>query len=345
MDPLPEIRENFNISDYNTMGVDAKVRYFASVENAEQIRSLLSNTEYEHIPLYVLGGGSNVLFMNDYAGMVLHMSLLGKKVIREDDDHIWLKIGAGENWHELVCYCVEKGWGGIENLSLIPGTAGAAPIQNIGAYGVELESVFESLTAIDRNTGTEESFSKEACAFGYRDSIFKQKFKGKYIITSITLRLQKDPQVNLSYHALKNALDLKGIDQPDIKDVSNAVIEIRKSKLPDPQQLGNAGSFFKNPVITLSEFNELKEEYPEIPHYKAENGVKIPAAWLIDQCGWKGKKKGNVGVHKDQALVLVNYGKAKGEEILQFSEEIKASVRQRFGISLNMEVNVVGNPA
>jgi UDP-N-acetylmuramate dehydrogenase len=335
------IQENFNLSDYNTMGIAAKARYFSSVQTEEELQSLLSNSRFQDTPRLVMGGGSNVLFVNNYEGMVVHINIKGVSVVREDEREVILNVGAGENWHELVLHCVEKGWGGIENLSLIPGSVGAAPIQNIGAYGVELEKVFESLEALEIKTGELKSFNKEECRFGYRDSVFKNKLKGLFVITGVKLRLQKSPTINTSYRALSDKLEEKGIKNPSIKDISKAVIEIRQSKLPDPAEIGNTGSFFKNPVITKKQFEELQSAYPDMPSYPAGGKIKVPAAWLIDQCGWKGKRFGDAGVHKMQALVIVNYGNATGEEIWNLAQKIQVSVKDRFGVLLTPEVNIV----
>ncbi|HBX66964.1 MAG: UDP-N-acetylenolpyruvoylglucosamine reductase [Balneola sp.] len=342
MSNLPSIREHVDISSYNTMGIAAKARYFVSVSSTEELRSVIADSELKNLDKFVLGGGSNVLFVDDFDGLIIQMDMKGKNVVEENADSILLKIGAGENWHELVMYCVEKGWGGIENLSLIPGSVGAAPIQNIGAYGVELEEVFEELTAVQVETGEERIFSKAECAFGYRDSIFKNKEKGNYIITHLTLRLQKSPSVNTSYRALSEKLAEEGITNPGIQDISKAVIEIRQSKLPDPAEIGNTGSFFKNPVLPKSEFEELQKNHPDIPHYPSGEDVKVPAAWLIDQCGWKGKRFGDAGVHKMQALVIVNYGNATGNDIWSLATRIQKSVKETFGVALTPEVNIVG---
>lgn len=335
------IQENFNLAEYNTMGLTAKARYFISISSVQQLQTLLADSQFQSLSKFMLGGGSNILFIDDYDGLIIHMDIKGIEIEYEDKNSVLLKIGAGENWHELVIYCIEKGWGGIENLSLIPGSVGAAPIQNIGAYGVELEEVFDSLEAVEIETGEIQTFNKEDCKFGYRDSVFKNELKGAYVITSVKLRLLKNPKINTSYKALSEALARKGISEPTVKDVSDAVIEIRESKLPDPAEIGNTGSFFKNPVISKKQFNQLKTEYPEIPHYPAGEKIKIPAAWLIDQCGWKGRRFGDAGVHKMQALVIVNYGKATGGEIWELAERIQHSVKERFGVDLTPEVNIV----
>lgn len=336
------IREHVDLSDFNTMGVSAKARYFARVLSVEDLREVLQFVHAEKIPVYVLGGGSNVLFIDDYEGLVLLNEIKGQEIQHETEDQVRLKIGAGENWHDLVMHCVSNNWGGIENLSLIPGSVGAAPIQNIGAYGVELEEVFVSLEAIEITTGKRKVFTKEACQFGYRESVFKRELKGRFVITSIVLELQKHPKVNTSYRALSDALMEKGIAKPTIKEVSDTVIEIRQSKLPDPSKIGNTGSFFKNPVITGKAFEALQKKYPQIPHYPAGEEVKVPAAWLIDECGWKGKRIGDAGVHTMQALVIVNYGNASGAEIWNLAQDIRKSVKEKFGVELAPEVNVVG---
>lgn len=338
---VPDVKENFDLKDHNTMGVRANARYFASVTSANELRQLLLQPDYKVLPKLMLGGGSNLLFVNDFEGLVIHLDIKGREVIEENEEEVLLQIGAGENWHETVMHAVENGWGGIENLSLIPGSVGAAPIQNIGAYGVELEEVFESLEAIDLETGISKTFDKQACRFGYRDSVFKNELKGKYIITHVTLKLQKEPELNTSYRALSEHLEERGISDPTIKDISETVIEIRQSKLPDPAEIGNTGSFFKNPVISAEAFKELQQEYPDIPNYPAGDEIKIPAAWLIDQCGWKGKQIGDAGVHKVHALVIVNYGNATGAEIIELAGKIRNSVFKQFGVELTPEVNIV----
>ncbi len=342
MSQTVNVKEHFDLSNFNTMGLSATARYFASVDSLTDIQQLFSDARFKDLPVFMLGGGSNVLFVEDFEGLIIHLAISGKKVMDEDEDAISLKVGAGENWHTLVQYCVERGWGGIENLALIPGSVGAAPIQNIGAYGVELQEVFKSLEAYEIETGKIRTFNNVQCEFGYRDSVFKKELKGKYIIISVTLSLQKKPVVNVTYRALSDALRAKGIQNPAIKEVNKTVIEIRRSKLPDPSEIGNTGSFFKNPVISKAKFEQLKEVHPDIPSYPIGNKVKIPAAWLIDQCGWKGKRFGDAGVHKKQALVIVNYGNATGDEIWNLAQKIRASVQEKFGVSLTPEVNVVG---
>lgn len=344
---MPEItsdpfRYNVSLAAYTTLGVEVQARKFLSVTSEEQLKQVLKTGEACGEPCLILGGGSNVLFTDDYKGCILHMQIQGREVVMEDQDQVLLRIGAGENWHETVRYCVEKGWGGIENLSLIPGTAGAAPIQNIGAYGVELEEVFVNLEAIELASADKRVFTKEECGFGYRDSIFKDEQKGKFAITYITLRLLKQPRLNISYGAVKSELERRRIGNPTIKDVSDVVIDIRNSKLPDPAELGNAGSFFKNPVISTDAYKALQKTHAHIPGYPIDNEkVKVPAGWLIEQAGWKGKVTGNTGTYKQQALVIVNHGGASGKEILALAERIQASVASEFGIELVPEVNII----
>ncbi len=314
---------------------------FVEIRSLNDLKHAL--TLNPHSSYMFLGGGSNVLFTKDFEGLVLKNSIKGIEVASETEDHVLLKIYSGENWHELVMYCVQRNLGGIENLSLIPGTVGAAPMQNIGAYGVELEKVFVSLEALNLETFEIETFDKETCEFGYRESVFKRKFKGQYFIYSVTLRLDKKPVIHAEYGDIKTVLTDKGIawTEASIKDISDAVIQIRQSKLPDPKEIGNSGSFFKNPVIESAHFDKLKTEYPDIKGFEQYNGIKVPAAWLIEQCGWKGRRVGNTGSHARQALVLVNYGAATGNEVWQLAQDIIGSVREKFGISLEPEVNIV----
>ncbi len=290
-----------------------------------------------------LGGGSNVLFCKDYDGLIIRNNIKGIHIEREDEQYVYLKAYSGEVWHELVMHCVERNWGGIENLSLIPGTVGAAPMQNIGAYGVELEKCFVELEALNLETLELQTFNKEQCQFGYRESVFKRHLKGHYFIYSITLKLDKHPHSNIEYGDIRQILSEKGTapESASIREVSDAIIAIRSSKLPDPKVLGNSGSFFKNPVIPVDQFEKLKTDFPDIKHFPQENGVKVPAAWLIEQCGWKGKRVGETGSHAKQALVLVNYGAAKGEEIYQLALDIIQSVKDKFGILLEPEVNLI----
>ncbi len=337
-----ELKNNISLKHYNTFGIDIRCALFAEVKNVEILSELLQNSELKNQPMLILGGGSNILFTKNYDGLVLKNSLLGIEKIKENKEQVWVRCGAGEVWHEVVLYCIKNNYGGIENLSLIPGLTGAAPMQNIGAYGVELESVFDSLEAFHLKTGESKTFLKAECQFGYRESVFKNKFKNQFIITSVTLRLNKKPVYNISYGAIRETLEKMGVQELSVKAVSDAVIAIRSSKLPDPKVLGNAGSFFKNPEIEQEQFSALKEKFPMVPNYPLENGnVKIPAGWLIEQCGWKGKRVGNTGSHTDQALVLVNYGNATGSEIYNLAMEIKTSVLEKFGIEIVPEVNVI----
>lgn len=330
-----------SLKPYNTFGVEAHCSRLLEITSAHELIELLSSGTLPE-PYLFLGGGSNVLFKSDWPGTVLLNRIKGVRVEWMNDQEALLFAGSGENWHQLVLKSLEFGLGGIENLSLIPGTAGAAPMQNIGAYGVELKDTFDHLKAINLKTLETEIFDKKACAFGYRESVFKHEKKGQYFITEICLKLHKNAPIKDTYGAIRDLLSQKGIDQPSYKDISEVVCEIRKSKLPDPAILGNAGSFFKNPVISEEHYNQLKEKYPTLPSYPAEAGkVKTAAGWLIEQCGWKGKVSGQTGSHKDQALVLVNYGNATGEEIYQCARNIQQDVMDTFGIEFNMEVNII----
>jgi UDP-N-acetylmuramate dehydrogenase len=338
------VKTDVDLQPYNTLNIPARARYFASVKSESQLKEILRHPRTEGLKIVVLGGGSNVLFADDFEGLILHIQITGREVIKESRDHVWLKIGAGENWHQTVRYCVDRGWGGIENLSLIPGTVGAAPIQNIGAYGVELEEVFEWLEAVDIEGRESRRYEKEHCEFGYRDSIFKGELKGIVIVTNVVLRLSKNPELNTSYGAIRSELEKRNIDQPTIRDISDIVIDIRNSKLPNPDLLGNAGSFFKNPIVKEGVYERIKKEYPEAPGYEMGNQkTKVPAGWLIEEAGWKGKVMGNTGTYKQQALVIVNHGGATGGEILKLAGQIKKSVKEKFGIALVPEVNIVGS--
>lgn len=337
-----KIYENHDLSLYNTMGVSANARFFAEVDTEDKLRHILAFAEEKDLRVLVLGGGSNILFVDNFPGLVIHQTSKGVDIVSENDELVEIRVDAGENWHKLVQFCVAKGWGGIENLALIPGNVGAAPIQNIGAYGVELVNVFSRLDALFIETGDIKTFTKEECAFGYRDSVFKKELKGRIVIMSVNLILQKKPSVQLSYKALSDYLEESGITNPGIEEVSKAVTAIRQSKLPDPNEIGNTGSFFKNPVIPISLFKNLKEKYPGLPAYSvSEEQVKVPAGWLIEKAGWKGEREGEVGMHAKQALVLVNYGKATGQELWEFANKVKKSVSQQFDIDLTPEVNII----
>jgi UDP-N-acetylmuramate dehydrogenase len=340
--PLLSVKKNVDLASFNTLNIHAYANYFVEVSTKQELQKLLNDRRWWKMPIFILGGGSNVLFIDRFEGLVVRISITGKKVEKKTENHIWLTLGAGENWHETVCYCVQRGWGGVENLSLIPGTVGAAPIQNIGAYGVELQDVFESLEAVEIKTGKSRRFKKPDCHFGYRDSIFKRALKNQYVITKVTLKLALTPELNTSYGAIKDELARKGITKPTIEDISDTVIDIRNRKLPDPTTLANAGSFFKNPVIKSSTFKALKEQFPAIPGYAInKTHIKVPAGWLIEQTGWKGKVTGNAGTYCQQALVIVNYGGAAGQEILELALQIQQSVREAFDIQLATEVNIV----
>ncbi len=334
---------NKEIGSLTTFGVQAKARYFSMYSNTDVLTTILRGFRKKEasLPVMILGGGSNLLFKSDFNGLIIKNISKGIQLKDEDNSSWYVVAKAGENWNDLVLYCLEKGWMGLENLSLIPGSAGAAPIQNIGAYGVEIKDFFHSLKAWHLKKEKEYFFQHSACRFGYRNSIFKQEYKGEFAITEIEFKLPKRWIPKTSYGAIEQELDTMGIASPTPKDISNAVIRIRKSKLPDPAQIGNAGSFFKNPVIPVDVLDRLKADH-EIPSYPAENGfAKIPAAWLVEQCGWKGFRKGDAGVHERQALVLVNYGKATGHDIYELALAIRQSVLEKFSMELEMEVNVI----
>lgn len=337
-----KIERDVSLQSMNSFGLSAKANRLVAIRSVEEVKELI--TIGLSAPFMILGGGSNCLFIDEtYPGLVLKNEIHGIERVDEKKEAVILKIGAGENWHDVVCWCVEHGYGGIENLSLIPGTMGAAPIQNIGAYGVEIKDVFHQLEAIDLQTGEVRIFDKEACQFGYRNSIFKHELKGRFLITQVYLRLSKDKhQLNTRYGAITSFLDKKGVTKPTISDISEAVIAIRQSKLPDPSTIGNAGSFFKNPEISPAQFESLQAKFPNVVHYSGTNGsVKVPAGWLIEQCGWKGKRVGNVGCYAQQALVIVNYGGATGEEIKAHALRVAESVRDKFEIPLTPEVNFI----
>lgn len=336
-------KENVDLFPYNTFGIHAKARYLVTVKSLEEAVEVFRSDLFRQNRVMILGGGSNILLTGDFDGLVIKNELRGITTVLEDDQRLELKVGSGENWHSLVMYCVERDLGGIENLSLIPGTVGAAPMQNIGAYGVEIKDVIQSVEALDIRTGTIKQFTRKECAFGYRESIFKQHLKDQYFISSVTLSLtKKDHRFNTSYGAIGEVLAERNINDVTIRAVSDAVIEIRKKKLPDPAVIGNAGSFFKNPSVDRATFEVLRTNYPAVPSFPGEhNLIKIPAAWLIEQCGWKGKTFDNIGVHKHQALVLVNYGRGEGKNIWRLAKDIQSSVKERFDILLQPEVNVI----
>ena len=335
-----QILKNHSFKQYNTFGIEAKAKSFVIVKSVKELQELIQTQKEE---FFILGGGSNLLLTKNLNCLVIKNEIKGRKLVRIFKNSVYVLAGGGENWHQFVMWCIKKGYGGIENLSLIPGTVGASPIQNIGAYGVELKDVFHKLEAVNLETGEIEIFRKKDCHFAYRESIFKKKLKGKYFITKVYFKLtQQLHRTKMSYGAIQQVLEKQNIKTPSIKDISDAVIKIRSSKLPDPAELGNSGSFFKNPEIKKKKFKSLKKKFPNIVFYKLDNGkIKIPAAWLIDQCGWKGKRVGNTGAHINQPLVLVNYGNASGLEVKNLAYKILESVNKKFGIKLKPEVNIV----
>lgn len=339
-----QILENCSLKPYNSFGIDVPTRYLATFEDTESLEELLQRVQ--HVPLaqqrtMILGGGSNVLFTKAWDGWVLKNNILGIEELHEDEEHVYVRAGAGENWHQFTQYCVNKNWAGTENLSLIPGNVGASPMQNIGAYGVEIKDVFHSLEAFHLGDKKVQLFTTNDCQFGYRESVFKNRYKDQFIILSVTFRLRKRPVFHVDYGAIKAELEQMGVHQLSIRVISDAVMRIRRSKLPDPAVIGNAGSFFKNPVISSTSFKSLLERFPDIVAYPVAGGqVKLAAGWLIEKCGWKGVRRGDAGCHDKQALVLVNHGNASGSQIWALSQEILESVRQKFGVELEREVNI-----
>lgn len=340
---MMDIRENISLKAFNTFGIDVQARYFGAFNGLAGLEELIDfSSQGNGLPRLVLGGGSNLLFTRNFDGLVLKNEIPGIEMIREDEHHVYVRAGAGENWHRFVMYCLEKGWSGMENLALIPGLTGATPMQNIGAYGVEIKDIFESLEAFDIRDKTTVRFSATDCAFGYRESIFKNKLKGLFVITHVTYRLNKKPVLRMEYGAISAELERMKVTRPDPESVARAVMNIRRSKLPDPLITGNAGSFFKNPELDEARFLELKSKHPDIVGYTQPGGkVKLAAGWLIEKCGWKGYRNGDAGCHELQALVLVNYGNAGGSDILHLSQKIKAEVHGTFGILLEEEVNII----
>jgi UDP-N-acetylmuramate dehydrogenase len=342
-----QIQENFSLKPFNTFDIDVKAKYFSTFSNVEQLIEL--TTHYSPLPTpdsrlgaFILGGGSNVLFTKDFDGIVLKNEIKGIQKIKEDDEHVYIKVGAGENWHQFVLFCIQNNWAGIENLSLIPGNVGASPMQNIGAYGVEIKEVFYELKAFHLHERANYNFNPTDCEFDYRDSVFKNKYKNQFLILDVTYRLNKTPKYNTSYGAVEQELKKMGVKELSIAAISQAVINIRSSKLPDPAVIGNAGSFFKNPSISKEKFQNLKSQFENIVGYENPDGtIKLAAAWLIEQCGWKGYRRGDAGCHERQALVLVNYGNATGREIYDLSEEILQTVQKKFDLTLEREVNII----
>ncbi len=336
------LKENVSLAPFNTFGFDAEARFLTEVNSAEEIQQIILDPQWQQKQLLILGGGSNILLTGPQDKLVIRIVSKGIELVKEDHDFYYLEVQAGEIWDDFVLYCVQHQYGGVENLSLIPGTVGAAPMQNIGAYGAEIRQVFDHLKAVDRLSGELVRFSAEECRFGYRESVFKTTLKDKYIIASVTFRLSKKHQPSIEYGDIRRTLAEMGIHEPDMKAVREAVMAIRRSKLPDPAQIGNSGSFFKNPVISADQYTQLKEEFPEIPGYPAGEGqVKVAAGWIIEKAGWKGYREGNVGVHDRQALVLVHFGNGHGKEVLALSDKIRKSVWDKFGIELTPEVNIL----
>ena len=336
-----EIQHHFSLKNYNTFGIEAKAKQFVAVHSTEQLKYILEQRKAEK--KFILGGGSNMLLTKDIDALVIHIDLKGKKIIEENDDYVWVESQAGENWHEFVLWTIDQDFGGLENMSLIPGNVGTTPVQNIGAYGTEIKDTFISCQVITIENQEIKTFSKEECNFGYRESIFKNDVKDQYIITSVVFKLtKKNHKINTSYGDIVAELAKNNRTEPTLKDVSNAVINIRRSKLPDPKELGNSGSFFKNPILLKSDFQKIQHQFPEMKYYEiSETEVKVPAGWLIEQAGFKGKRFGDAGIHKNQALVLVNYGNATGAEILNVSKNIQETIFKKFGINIETEVNVI----
>jgi len=335
-----QIQENFPLKTYNTFAISVMARYFSTFSNVEQLTKL--TTQYSRLPTLILGGGSNILFTKDFDGLILKNDIKGIEKIKEDNDQVYVRVGAGENWHRFILFCIQNNWAGVENLSLIPGNVGASPMQNIGAYGAEIKEVFHELRAFHLQEKSNYTFGLKDCQFGYRDSVFKNKYKDQFVILDVVYRLNKIPKYNTSYGAVEQELEKMGIKDLSIGAISKAIINIRTSKLPDPAVIGNAGSFFKNPTIDKEKFQNLKSGFPNIVGYKNPDGsIKLAAAWLIEQCGWKGFRRGDAGCHEKQPLVLINYGNASGKEIYELSNEIGESVKDKFEVDLEREVNII----
>jgi UDP-N-acetylmuramate dehydrogenase len=336
-----KIQTNYSLKNLNTFGIEAKATQFVAVHNGSELRTVLEENKSKR--KFILGGGSNMLLTKDIDALVIHIDLKGKKIIQENDDFVWIESQAGENWHEFVLWTIDQNFGGLENMSLIPGNVGTTPVQNIGAYGTEIKDTFDSCKAMKIENQETKTFIKDECHFGYRESVFKNEAKDQYIITSVVFKLTKrNHKINISYGDISTELAKNNITNPTLKDVSNAVIAIRKSKLPDPKELGNSGSFFKNPILSKTDFVKIHLKFPEMKYYEiSETEVKVPAGWLIEQAGFKGKRFGDAGIHKNQALVLVNYGNATGQEILDVSKKIQDTIYKTFGIHIEAEVNVI----
>ena len=336
-----EIQTNFSLKNHNTFGIEASAKQFVAVHDTTELKTILEQNKTEK--KFILGGGSNMLLTKDIDALVIHVDLKGKKIIKEDEDFAWIESQAGENWHEFVLWTIDQNFGGLENMSLIPGNVGTTPVQNIGAYGAEIKDTFVSCEAMSIENQEMRSFTKAECHFGYRESVFKNEAKDQYVITSVVFKLTKrNHKINVSYGDISGELAKNNITNPTLKDVSNAVIAIRQSKLPDPKELGNSGSFFKNPILKKSDFEKIHHQFPEMKYYEvSETEVKVPAGWLIEQAGFKGKRFGDAGIHKNQALVLVNYGNATGQEILEVSKTIQKTIFETFGIHIEAEVNVI----
>jgi UDP-N-acetylmuramate dehydrogenase len=336
-----EIQHNFSLKKYNTFGIEASAKQFVAVQSQEDLKSILAANQSQQ--KFILGGGSNMLLTKDIDALVIHIDLKGKKITAENEDFVWVESQAGENWHEFVLWTIAQNFGGLENMSLIPGNVGTTPVQNIGAYGTEIKDTFVSCEAMVIENQETKTFTKEECQFGYRESIFKNEAKNQYVITSVVFKLSKrNHKINISYGDISAELTKNDITNPTLKDVSNAVIAIRQSKLPDPKELGNSGSFFKNPILLRSDFEKIHKQFPEMKYFDiSETQVKVPAGWLIEQAGFKGKRFGDAGIHKNQALVLVNYGNATGQEILNVSKNIQETIFGTFGIHIEAEVNII----
>lgn len=337
-----QIKENINLKTFNTFGIEVYCDYFAEINSTKDFLNLIQNNIYKSKEKLIIGGGSNLLFTKDFKGIVIKNNLKGIEVVSENENEVVVKAAAGEVWHEFVLWSLDKNYAGLENLSLIPGCVGASPMQNIGAYGVEIKEIFEELEAYSMTDGTKKIFDKAACEFGYRESVFKHKYKNQFLITSVSFKLKKHPVLNTTYGAINSELQAMNVTSPGIKDISNAVIHIRQSKLPDPKVIGNAGSFFKNPEVPQSKHAELKACFEALVAYPLENGnYKLAAGWMIEQCGLKGYEKNGAAVHTKQALVLVNKDHAKGEDVLNLSSYVIQQVSEKFGVSLEREVNII----